>query len=66
MIKIIKKDMFLFGLAYQNHIYNQIAYSWDDIDAGFVKLQMTQSIGQLQRKTASKSDMIYAGPGLYP
>ena len=32
MIKTIEKDMFLFVLAYQNHIYNRTACSWDDIE----------------------------------
>ena len=47
--------MFLFFLAYQNHINNQMACLWDDIDAGYVQLQTTQDLFQHLRKAASKS-----------
>ena len=60
MFKTIAKDMFLSVLAYQNQIYNQTVCSWHEMDGGFLQLQTTLG------NAASKSDISYAGLGLYP
>ena len=57
MFKTLEKDMFLYVLAYQNHICNRTVCSLDDIDAGFVQLQTTQGLRALLENTASKSDI---------